>query len=56
MWRNVEKFKERIEEYISIVNRIAERCFNRISKDAEKLKVRVLYGSNDMWFTLPMHP
>jgi hypothetical protein len=36
MWRNVEKFKERIEEYISIVNRIAERCFNRISKDAEK--------------------
>jgi hypothetical protein len=56
MWRNAEKFKERIEEYMSIVNRIAERCFNRISKDAEKLKVRVLYGSSDMWFTLPMHP
>jgi hypothetical protein len=55
MWRNAKKFKERVEEYISIVDRIAERCFNRISKDTEKLKVRVLYGS-DMWFTPPMHP
>jgi hypothetical protein len=55
MWRNVEKFKEHMGEYISIVNRIAERCFDRICMNAEKLKVRILYGS-DISFTLPMHP
>jgi hypothetical protein len=54
MWRSVEKFKECMGEYINIVNGVAEGCFDRISMNAEKLKVRVLYGS-DMWFTLPMH-
>lgn|GEM_PF-2085911 len=54
MWMRVKDVKGRIKEYMSVVDEVAEKCFNGISLNAPRLGVKTLYGS-DMWFHPPLH-
>jgi hypothetical protein len=54
MWMHVKEVEKDLEERMSMVDDVVEKCYNYLSRNASKLSLETLYGS-DMWFRPPLY-